>query len=130
MGTTTLIVIPAFITSCEKETTPDETPPAPLKDLIIDLSLPANSSLNTAGSSKTVEGIIIANTGNNNFVALQSACTHQGTPVGYNYSTNSFQCPAHGSAFSIAGIVINGPAPTALKSYTVILSGTILTIKR
>lgn len=135
MGTTALILMPTFLSSCEKDTTatpkPDPgTPPPVVKDLIIDLSLPANSSLNTAGSSKTVEGIIIANTGNNIFVALASACTHEGAAIGYNYSTNNFQCPRHNSMFSITGSVINGPAAISLKSYTVSLSGNTLTIKR
>jgi len=135
MGTTALILVPTFITSCEKDAPPvpdpaTGNPPATLKDLVIDLSLPANSSLNIAGSSKVVEGIIIANTGNNIFVALASACTHQGTTIGYNYSTNNFQCPLHNSMFSTTGSVINGPAATALKSYTVSISGNILTITR
>jgi cytochrome b6-f complex iron-sulfur subunit len=130
MGTTALIMVPAFISSCEKGTEPEPISPSTGKDLIIDLSLPSNSSLNTAGGSVIVEGIIIANTGNNKFVAVASACTHEGSTVGYKYSTNNFQCPSHNSIFSATGSVIKGPAATALKSYTVNLSGNILTIKR
>jgi len=130
-GTTFLILSPSILTSCEKSQTlePDKgTVPSTSKDLKIDLSLPENSALNTAGNSKIVQNIIIANTGKNTFIAVSSICTHEGGTVGYNYSTNNFQCPLHNSVFAATGSVIRGPAAMPLKSYSVSQSGDILTI--
>jgi Rieske Fe-S protein len=42
-------------------------------------------------------------------------CTHLGCTVTWNNSEKSFDCPCHGSRFSPAGNVINGPANTALE---------------
>jgi cytochrome b6-f complex iron-sulfur subunit len=61
-------------------------------------------------------------------VALSSICTHQGCTIGYSPSANNFPCPCHGSVFSTSGSVLNGPAPTAVKSYPVSQTGNILTI--
>jgi cytochrome b6-f complex iron-sulfur subunit len=137
LGTTTLILVPSIITGCEKTAIMNNDSgngPVPdnpnLADLVIDISTPAYSVLNSPGGFKVVEGIIIANTGNNGFVALESICTHQGGQVNYKYNTNSFECPLHGSVFSVTGSVLNGPANIPLNSYTISRSGDILTIIR
>jgi len=128
-GGTALIVIPSALTSCEKDSEPDPGPgPNPGNKITIDLSLAANSALNNDGGTKIEQSIIIANTGNGLFVALDSVCTHQGCTVGYALAQDNFQCPCHGSVYSKTGSVINGPAPTALKSYIVNKAGNILTI--
>jgi glycine/D-amino acid oxidase-like deaminating enzyme/nitrite reductase/ring-hydroxylating ferredoxin subunit len=44
-----------------------------------------------------------------------AVCTHLGCTVTRNNSEKSFDCPCHGSRFSPAGNVINGPANTALE---------------
>jgi cytochrome b6-f complex iron-sulfur subunit len=136
MGTTTLILLPSLLTSCEKEQVPvsgeisGPKPDTPKSNLVIDLSLADYSALNTAGGSKVVDGIIIANTGSNGFIALASACTHQGTQLKYNSKSNSFECFSHGSVFSSTGSVITGPASVALQTYTITKSGNILTVIR
>jgi cytochrome b6-f complex iron-sulfur subunit len=137
MGTTTLILVPSLLTGCEKTTimnNDSSTRPVPdnpdLADLVIDISTPLYSVLNSAGGFKVVEGIIIANTGTNGFVALESVCTHQGGQINYKYNSNSFECPLHGSVFSATGSVLNGPANIPLNSYTISRSGNILTIIR
>ena len=124
LGTTTLIVLPEVFTSCSK----GSLTPGGLTEITIDLASPAYTSLNTAGNSVITNGIIIANTGNSNFVALDSICTHQGCTIFYNYSLNAFPCPCHGSVFSSTGAVLAGPAFVALRSYPVVRTGNILSI--
>jgi len=43
-------------------------------------------------------------------------CTHLGCTVEWNGSEESFDCPFHGSRFSFAGKVVNGPANDNLPS--------------
>lgn len=129
LGGTTLIVLPSVLESCAK---PDPGPgpgPGGSGDLTIDLASPSNSALNTVGGSVVTSGVIVANIGSGQFVALASTCTHMGCTIGYSSANNNFPCPCHGSVFSTTGSVLNGPAGTALKSYTVTRSGDILTIK-
>lgn len=130
LGTTSLIVLPQAFTSCSK----DNTEPGGngngngSNTITLDLTLPVNAALNTAGGSVINKGVIIANTGNNAFVALDSVCTHQGCTIGYNLAANNFPCPCHGSVYSTTGSVVNGPATIGVKSHPVSKSGNILTV--
>jgi cytochrome b6-f complex iron-sulfur subunit len=129
VGGTVLVLAPSLIDSCTKDssTNPDGGDPKPTK-VDLDLTLPANSVLNNDGGSLIVQNIIVINTGSSTYSALSSICTHQGCTVGYNSGAGNIQCPCHGSVYATSGSVINGPAPQALKSYPVKLTGNILTI--
>ena len=97
-------------------------------DFTLDLTLPANSVLNTNGGSLLKDVVIIAKTSAGIFVAVASVCTHQGSTIGFESSANRFHCPNHGSNFGTDGSVINGPALTALKKYNTALTGTSLRV--
>lgn len=132
IGGTTFIVVPSFFTQCTKPAGDNSgTDSNGISfPLIIDLSTPAYSSLNSAGGSVVIHGIIIANTGNDIFVSLDSTCTHQGCTIDYDLTSNTFPCPCHGSTFSTTGAVINGPASRAEKSHNVTKNGNTLTITK
>ncbi len=119
------IAIP-FAVSCSKDEDDDILLPG--DDITIDLDSSQYSTLKTAGNSVTLQGIIVANTGNEVFVALSSVCTHQGCTINYSHANTNFPCPCHGSVFSVQGSVLNGPATTAVKKYTVSREGNVLTI--
>jgi cytochrome b6-f complex iron-sulfur subunit len=90
------------------------------------------STLTNVGDTKVSNGIILARvaTGNvaSSFTAVQVACTHEGTSINYNGGQGVFICPLHGSIFSKTGAVVQGPASTALKQYTITIAGSTLTV--
>jgi len=130
VGSTVLIVVPSVLQSCSKDPSTDpgnNPPPGGGGAITIDLSLPANSALNSIGGSKVVEGVLVINLAAG-FVALSSICTHEGCTVGFDSPSSNLICPCHGSKFNTAGGVVTGPAASPLKKYTVALENNILTI--
>ncbi len=97
-------------------------------DMTLDLSQSANVSLNTVGGSIVNNGIIIGRTGTSTFVAVSSACTHEGTTIQFQLNNNRFYCNNHGSTFSLDGKVTAGPASRALTKYNTTFSGNSLRI--
>lgn len=47
--------------------------------------------------------------------AVSPVCTHLGCVVHFNHFERCWDCPCHGSQFSIDGAVLTGPAKTPLK---------------
>lgn len=99
-------------------------------EISVDLNDTANSSLQTVGGfiQLSESNIILINTGNNEFVALSSLCTHQSCTVTYSSSANTLPCPCHGSVFNIDGSVNTGPASSPLKLYDTEFANNIITI--
>jgi len=129
VGGTTLLVIPAVLQACKKDTdTADETGGG--SKLTVDLSNPDNAALNKAGGYIIVSNVIVINKGNDNYTAMSSICTHAGCTVSYSAAANNLPCPCHGSLFDIGGAVLKGPATKPLTVYPVSKSGNILTITR
>ena len=116
-----VLIVTSCLAACTKNTTNGNVT-APAVDFTLDLSLPANAALNNPGGYIYSGGVIVAKTTAGNIIAVSQACTHQGVDVVYN-SNNQFYCPSHGAAFATTGAVINGPANTALKQYTVTVTG-------
>jgi cytochrome b6-f complex iron-sulfur subunit len=100
----------------------------PVVDFTLDLTASENSSLVNVGGSLARQGIIIAHTQTNEFVALRRACTHEGTDVNYQQSKQNFRCPNHGSEFAKTGAVQIGPATKPLTQYNTELMGNSLRI--
>lgn len=49
--------------------------------------------------------------------AVSSVCTHLGCLVAFNPSARSWDCPCHGSRFSVDGEILDGPATRALEKH-------------
>lgn len=118
----------AFLESCKKNNSVNQTAQGPTVNFTLDLTAPANSALNSSGGSVSSNNVVVANH-NGSYIAVAQACTHNGCSVNYNASGNNFICPCHNGVFNANGTVKSGPPPTALKQYTVTKSGNILTIK-
>lgn len=116
----------SILEACSKNTA-SLTPSGPV-DFTLDLTNSQYSSLKTAGGYVYDNGIIVAQTINGNYIAVSAACTHQGTYVQYDTSSNSFYCPSHGSDFSTTGSVLRGPAYIPLTQYKTTLSGNSLRV--
>lgn len=126
------------LTSCGGSKSNDPTPtspkgtpaPAPGSGALFTADL--NSSLLNIGDSQISNGVILVRIAAGNtassFTAVQVACTHEGTSIGYNASQAKFICPNHGSQFSQTGQVLLGPAANPLQKYTVAVNGTTATV--
>jgi len=58
-------------------------------------------------------GIIIANESGTR-VAIRPKCTHQGCTAKWNEPNHDYECPCHGSKFSLMGLPTKGPATRPL----------------
>ncbi len=97
-------------------------------DFTLDLSQSANAALNTNGGSLVKSGVIVARTLTGTYIAVASACTHEGVTVNYISSSNSFYCGGHGARFSSTGSVNNGPASVGLQQFKTTLTGNSLRV--
>lgn len=97
-------------------------------DFTLDLTAAENSALKPKGGFLLTNNLVIAKTATGSFIAVQQACTHQGNLLAYQSEDHQFYCSAHGSSFSEAGKVINGPAEINLAVYKTTLTGNMLRI--
>ena len=117
------VLVASCLGGCSKPDNPGSGSTPATVDFTLDLSQPANAALRTAGGYLYSNGVIVAKTLAGDIIAVSQTCTHQGVSVQFVGSNNSFFCPGHGAGFSTSGAVINGPATTSLKKYTVTITG-------
>ena len=98
---------------------------------VISLTIDASSPLAAVGSAALVQTssglFLVARTGQDTFSALTATCTHEACTI-TGYESQTYVCPCHGSRFDPSGHVLNGPAVTALRSYTTRFANGVLTI--
>jgi cytochrome b6-f complex iron-sulfur subunit len=70
-----------------------------------------------------VPAYVTANTAQSGFVALYRKCVHLGCSVPFCDSAKWFECPCHGSKYSINGEYRSGPAPRSLDRFRVDIVG-------
>ena len=93
-----------------------------------------SSSLSGDTSLGALNPIIINRISATEYVALDSACLHEGAVIGKfsgSVATGSMTCPRHGSRYQIRGVCTFGPAGVgnALTSYTTSLANGVLSIE-
>ncbi len=92
------------------------------KDGKLDIDLSKNPALKKVGGAITIDlsdgssvAVVRTAAGVKGLTVLNLSCTHNGVTVMQN--GNQWLCPAHGSQFTLAGKVLQGPARTALLKY-------------
>ncbi|MDM8548576.1 Rieske 2Fe-2S domain-containing protein [Desulfobacterales bacterium HSG2] len=76
----------------------------------------ASSPLSVSFSERPRDGQVIFNSGvyligvKSGLLALSARCPHLGCQLAYNAADRRFQCPCHGSQFSLKGHRLKGPA--------------------
>lgn len=60
--------------------------------------------------------LYVVNTGKN-ILALSQKCPHLGCRVPFNDKTGRFECPCHGSVFTLDGTRVQGPTPRGMDQY-------------
>ncbi|AWV98864.1 QcrA and Rieske domain-containing protein [Arcticibacterium luteifluviistationis] len=125
------ILLMNCLQACSDSEIPDPMPggSGDKVDITLDLNLTANNSLNTLGGFVVSGGVIVARTLDDNFIAVSSACTHQGTTINYRAAEKDFLCPLHLSEFSETGAVEKGPATSPLTRYNVTSDETANTVR-
>jgi nitrite reductase/ring-hydroxylating ferredoxin subunit len=96
----------------------------------VSLTVDSASPLASVGSAALVQNslgaFLVAHTGQDAFTALSAICTHQGCTV-TGFDNQRYVCPCHGSQYDTSGRVVNGPAPTALRTFPTQFSNSVLT---
>ncbi|MEI8238315.1 MAG: ubiquinol-cytochrome c reductase iron-sulfur subunit [Actinomycetota bacterium] len=79
------------------------------------LGAPGSYEANTA--TYVMAGrLYVVNTGKT-LLALSQKCPHLGCRVPFNEKSGRFECPCHGSIFTINGTRVKGPTPRGMDSY-------------
>lgn len=97
-----------------------------------------NAQLLTVGTSIVVSGVLFIRlaTGNSasSFAATQALCPHQGGNLGWIQSSNRIECDLHHSQYTSSGSVLaqpnGGGTTTALKTYTPVVEGSVLSVTK
>jgi len=120
-----VLVADRTLVSCAKNATSPYGGPSNV-DFTLDLTNAAYAGLKNKGGFAYNNGIIIAHTSSDTYVAVSDVCTHQGCVVQFN--SNAFVCPCHFSTFALNGSVTGGPAPASLTKYNTMLTGNSLRV--
>lgn len=125
----------ACMIACSKgipDIDPDPVPPSPDPPPLLPFTINLQTDLLATGDTVKRNGVIVVRraVGNSvaSFIALELNCSHAGGILNWNQATQQFICPVHGSVFAANGTVVNGPATTALASFTISINGTMMTI--
>ena len=97
----------------------------------ISVTVDAASPLTAVGSAATVQTglgtFLLARTAQDAFSALTAICTHENCTI-TGFAAPQYVCPCHGSRYTTAGAVVNGPATRGLTSYPTQFANGVLTI--
>ena len=96
---------------------------------VVSVAVPSSGALASVGTAALINSslgaFLVARSGDVAFTVLTATCTHDTCTVS-GFDASQYVCPCHGSKFTTSGAVVNGPAPTALRSFaSTFASGTL-----
>ena len=79
-------------------------------------------------------GILLLRTGENQVLAFDNCCPHQGSRQSWSFSENKWTCSSHGNSYGIDGEDVvscdSNSRSGGLKSYPTSINGNVLTINK
>ena len=135
-GAVSLAALGSILTGCGGSPTSPSAPSLPtinasVANGVASISIDSASPLAAVGGAALVQStsgmFLVARTAQNAFTALTAICTHEGCTVS-GFENQTYVCPCHGSRYSTSGTVINGPAPSSLRSFPTQFNNNVLTI--
>ena len=114
-----------LISACSGPTSPGNAPQlsslnGSVTGRVVSVTIPTTGTLASAGTAAFINtslgGFLAARTSDTAFTVLTSNCTHADCTVS-GFESSHYVCPCHGSTFTTAGAVVNGPAPAPLRSF-------------
>ncbi len=126
-------VLVSFLESCSNSSNPVQTRLGGSSALptingtyqngVVSIDLNSSSPLTDVGGAALVKynnsHLLVDKANTNSFNALSAICTHQGCLIdSYDSKSEEFVCTCHGSKYNLSGSVVQGPAGSALKSYS------------
>ncbi len=124
----------SVINACSDDSNPAGSSGPSGSSITVDLSLPENQALTTVGGTLALgsndvdrQGLLLFRESQSSVKAFSRICTHQQCTVGA-FQNGISTCPCHGSRYNTSGNVVDGPAPSPLRSYSTELNQNILTI--
>jgi cytochrome b6-f complex iron-sulfur subunit len=89
--------------------------------LCLDLDDPRNAALTAVDGALVVaaprDTILLVRSSATAVQAVSGICTHAGCGVRYDHVDKILSCPCHGSQYTLAGMVLRGPAFRSLAKY-------------
>ena len=90
-------------------------------NLCLDLNDPKNAALTAVDGALVVaaprDSILLVRSSATVVQAVSDICTHAGCGVRYDHVNKILSCPCHGSEYTLAGMVLRGPAFRPLTPY-------------
>jgi len=102
----------------------------------IDLGNGNFTSLESVGGNINIKsvGLLLLRTGENQVLAFDNCCPHQGSRESWSFSDNKWTCSSHGNSYGIDGedvVSCNSNSRSGgLKSYPTNIDGNVLTINK
>jgi cytochrome b6-f complex iron-sulfur subunit len=133
----TVAVAAVWLSSCGGPTSPSDDPTTLLPSVgasvagrTVSVMLDSASALAAVGGAGLVQtslgSFLIARTSQDAYTVLTAVCTHEGCTV-TGFADSRYVCPCHGSQYTTAGLVTNGPAPRPLTQYASQVANGVLT---
>ena len=97
-------------------------------DFTLDITSSSFAALKSPGGYVITQGVIVALSLNNTYLAVSASCPHEGVNVQFQAGQNQFYCAAHSSYFSSTGSRISGLAQRGLTQFKTILTGNSLRV--